>query len=73
MSVLKLLTVKEVSTTLRMSRNGVLNLIARGQLPAVRVPGARPERPGRVLVDEEDLCEYINRWKNGECSRNLQG
>lgn len=68
MSVPKLLTVKEVSEALRMSRNGVLNLVARNQLRAVRVPGIKPERPGRLLVDEEDLCEYIRRWKNGERS-----
>jgi len=36
-----------------------------GQVPAIEVPGPTPKRPGRVLVDEGDLSEYLERWKNG--------
>lgn len=68
MSVVRLLTVNETASILRMSRNGVLNLIDSGHLPSVRVPGVTPEHPGRVLVDEEDLYEHIKRWKVGERS-----
>jgi excisionase family DNA binding protein len=60
--IAKLYTVKETADTLRMSRAGVMNLIARGQLPAVRVPGPKPNRPGRVLVSETVLAEYVERW-----------
>ncbi len=65
MAVPPLLTVKETALALRMSRNGVVNLIARGQLPSVQVPGAGHRRPARVLIDEEDLREYITKWKKG--------
>lgn len=63
--IVKLYTIKEVADILRMSRSGVMNLIARGQLLSVQVPGPTPKRPGRVLVDEQDLCKSIQRWKNG--------
>lgn len=65
MAVPRLLTVKEAAAALRMSRNGVMNLIARGQLPSVQVPGGGIRRPARVLIDEEDLSEYITKWKKG--------
>jgi hypothetical protein len=42
-----------------------MNLIARGQLPSVQVPGGGIRRPARVLIDEEDLSEYITKWKKG--------
>jgi len=61
----KLYTIRETAEILRMSRAGVMNLIARGQLPSVQVPGPTPKRPGRILVDENDLAEYVERWKNG--------
>lgn len=60
--IAKLYTVKETADILRMSRPGVMNLIARGQLPAVKVPGPTPKRPGRVLVSETVLAEYVERW-----------
>lgn len=63
MGIPRLLTVKEAAAALRMSRNGVINLIARGQLPGIRVPGGGFRRPARVLIDEQDLNEYIERWK----------
>jgi excisionase family DNA binding protein len=66
MGVPRLLTVKEAAAALRMSRNGVMNLIARGQLPSVQVPGGGLRRPARVLVDKDDLCEYIGKWKQGD-------
>jgi excisionase family DNA binding protein len=62
----RLLTVKEAAAALRMSRNGVMNLIARGQLPSVQVPGGGLRRPARVLIDKDDLCEYIGKWKKGD-------
>ncbi len=66
MGIPKLLTVKEAAAALRMSRNGVMNLIARGQLPSVQVPGGGLRRPARVLIDKDDLCEYIGKWKKGD-------
>ena len=60
--IAKLYTVKETAAILRMSRPGVMNLIARGQLPAVRVPGPTPKRPGRILISEITLAEYLERW-----------
>jgi excisionase family DNA binding protein len=65
MALPKLLTIKEAALALRMSRNGVMNLIAREQLPSVQVPGGGLRRPARVLIDEEDLREYITKWKKG--------
>jgi len=64
-AVPRLLTVKEAAAALRMSRSGVMNLIARRQLPSVQVPGGSLRRPARVLIDKEDLCEYIRKWKEG--------
>jgi excisionase family DNA binding protein len=66
MGIPRLLTVKEAAAALRMSRNGVMNLIARGQLPSVQVPGGGLRRPARVLIDKDDLCEYIGKWKEGD-------
>jgi len=60
--IAKLYTVKETADLLRMSRAGVMNLISRGQLPAVKIPGPTPKRPGRVLVCETVLAEYLERW-----------
>jgi len=62
----RLLTVKEAAAALRMSRNGVMNLIARGQFPSIQVPGGGLRRPARVLIDKDDLCEYIGKWKQGD-------
>jgi excisionase family DNA binding protein len=66
MGIPRLLTVKEAAAALRMSQNGVMNLIARGQLPSVQVPGGGLRRPARVLIDKGDLCEYIGKWKKGD-------
>jgi len=66
MGIPRLLTVKEAAAALRMSRNGVMDLIARGQLPSVQVPGGGLRRPARVLIDKDDLCEYIGKWKKGD-------
>jgi len=65
MSAPKLYTLREVSEILRLSKGATLNLLHRKQLPAVKVPGLTPRRPARLLVDEQDLCEYVERWKNG--------
>ena len=64
MDVPKLLTIQETAEILRMSRSGVMNLIAREHLPGVHVPSLNPRRAGRVLVDPQDLREYIESWKD---------
>jgi len=63
MAIRRSLTIKEAAAALRMSQNGVMNLIARGQLPGVRLPGGGFRRPVRLFIDEEDVNEYIERWK----------
>lgn len=65
MSMERLYTIAEVAAHLRMSRAGVMNLVSRGQLPAVHVPGETPKRWARVLITEHDLLEHVERWKNG--------
>jgi hypothetical protein len=55
-------TLRETAAILRMSEAGVRNLIARKQLPAIKVPGPSQKRPGRVLVSETILAEYLERW-----------
>jgi len=60
----KLYTIAEVAEHLRMSRAGVMNLVSRGQLPAVHVPGETPKRWARVLIAERDLLDILERWKN---------
>ncbi len=50
-----LLTIKEVAAITRLSRSQVYNLINRGVLPSVQLPGC-----SRVLVDVVDLRAYLD-------------
>jgi excisionase family DNA binding protein len=51
-----------VARRLACSPDHVLNLIAVGHLPAVRVPGTG-KRAGRVMVMPADLERCIEDWK----------
>lgn len=56
------LTKEAVARRLACSPDHVLNLIASGHLPAVRVPGTG-KRAGRVMVMPADLERCIEQWK----------
>jgi excisionase family DNA binding protein len=56
------LTVKETAARLACSPDHVLNMIARGDLPAVRVPGLG-KRAARVLVLPADLAAAMQAWR----------
>ncbi len=63
----ELLTVPQVAEWFRMSSQGVRNLIARGELPAIPVPSFRgARRVGRWLVRESVIREKLSEWENGE-------
>lgn len=59
------LTKEAVARRLACSPDHVLNLIAVGHLPAVRVPGTG-KRAGRVMVMPADLERCIQQWKTGQ-------
>jgi excisionase family DNA binding protein len=56
------LTKEAVARRLACSPDHVLNLIAVGHLPAVRVPGTG-KRAGRVMVMPSDLARCIEQWR----------
>jgi excisionase family DNA binding protein len=56
---LRLLTVKEAAQALRLSRNGLLRLIARGELRAIRYPGTG-KRAAKVVIRESDLLAFLD-------------
>jgi excisionase family DNA binding protein len=61
----RLLTVKEAAQALRLSRNGLLRLIARGELRAIRYPGTG-KRAAKVVIRENDLSAFLD--ENAVCS-----
>ena len=56
------LTKEAVARRLACSPDHVLNLIAKGLLPACRVPGLG-KRTGRIVVMPADLERCIEEWK----------
>jgi excisionase family DNA binding protein len=56
------LTKEVVARRLACSPDHVLNLIASGHLPAVRVPGIG-RRAGRIMIMSGDLERCIEQWK----------
>jgi hypothetical protein len=56
------LTKEAVALRLACSPDHVLNLIAAGKSPAVRVPGVG-RRTGRILVLPGDLERCVEQWK----------
>jgi len=54
----RLLTVKEAAEALRLSRNGLLPLIASGELRAIRYPGTG-KRAAKIVIQEEDLPVFL--------------
>lgn len=65
MAVPRLLTVIEAAEILRLSRNKVLRLVEKGELPSVRIPGDG-ERAARVLLREDSLMDCIERWSGSQ-------
>jgi excisionase family DNA binding protein len=55
---IRLLTVKEAAQALRLSRNGLLRLVARGELKAIRYPGTG-KRAAKIVIREKDLLEFL--------------
>ncbi len=58
MAIPRLLTVAEAGKALRLSRNGILRMVRRGELPVIRYPGSG-ERAARVLVKERDIEDFL--------------
>ena len=56
------LTKEAVARRLACSPDHVLNIIAKGHLPACRVPGLG-KRAGRIVVMPADLERCIEEWK----------
>ncbi len=55
---IRLLTVKEAAGLLRLSRNGLLRLVARGELRAIRYPGSG-KRAAKIVIRESDLLTFL--------------
>jgi len=55
----RLLTVKEAARVLRLSRNGLLRLISRGELRAIRYTGTR-KRAAKIVIREQDLLAFLD-------------
>jgi excisionase family DNA binding protein len=60
----KLLTVPEVARRLRLSRGRTYILLARGDLPRIKVGGA-------VRIDSLDLEAYIQAHRETRCERKV--
>ncbi len=58
MNVPQLLTIPEAAKVLRLSRNGLKNIIARKLLPVVRLPSSG-KRAARVLIQEADILAFV--------------
>ncbi len=56
---IRLLPVKEAAQTLRLSRNGLLRLVARGELRAIRYPGTG-KRAAKIVIREDDLVNFLD-------------
>jgi len=69
----KLYTVRETAEIFRISRAGIMNPVARGQLPSVQTPGPTPKPPQRMPIDEKDVTERIERsWKMESATNNFR-
>jgi excisionase family DNA binding protein len=53
------MTLRQVAAHLSLSYWAVRDLVIRGHLPAVRLPGTRHKDLRRVLIDEVDLTAFI--------------
>lgn len=60
----ELLTIREAARVLRLSENGLKNLVARGNLTVVRIPSCG-KRAGRVLFRASDLQRFIEKCSGG--------
>lgn len=66
---LTLLTVKEAAQALRLSRNGLLRLIGRGELRAIRYPGTG-KRAAKIVIREKDLLAFLDENAVGDLAGN---
>jgi hypothetical protein len=57
--VARLLTIRQVAARLALSYWGARDLVNRGHLPSVRLPGKQGSELRRLLVDERDLEAFI--------------
>jgi excisionase family DNA binding protein len=58
MAIPRLLTVTEAGKVLRLSRNGVLRMVRRGELPVVRYPGSG-QRASKLVIREADIEKFL--------------
>jgi excisionase family DNA binding protein len=69
----ELLTIQEAAEALRLSKEGIKQLLKQGVLPAVRLPAFRRDgglsrRAGRVLLRASDIRELVEKCtvENGQ-------
>jgi excisionase family DNA binding protein len=55
----QLITLRQAAERLSLSYWAVRDLVIRGHLPAVRLPGTQHKDLRRVLIDEADLTSFI--------------
>ena len=66
----ELLTIQEAAETLRLSKEGIKQLLRQGVLPVVRLPAFRKDgrvsrRAGRVLLRASDIRELVEKYTVG--------
>ena len=59
-SLVRLLTLHVVAGRLSLSYWGARDLVVRGYLPAIVLPGKRGKNLRRILIDERDLEKFIS-------------
>ena len=59
------LTVVQAARQIGVSNDFLLELIRRGQFPAVRVPGTGRRATGRLLILKRDVTAALHRWRDG--------
>ena len=57
---LRLLTLQEAGPRLGLSYWATRDLVLRGHLPCVRLPGKHGKNLRRILIDVRDLEEFVN-------------
>ena len=59
----RLLSVRAVSEATTIPRSTIYDLVAKGELPAVRVGENRGRGPAGLRLDEKDVAHWIERRK----------